>query len=438
MYIPDLSRRDFIKLTGLTVAGMALGCAVNPVTGRSQLMLVSEDEEIQLDRQSSPFQLSADYGMVQDSALAAYVSGVGMRLAKLTHRPQMPYAFRTVNAVYVNAYAFPGGTIAATRGILLKLRNEAELAALLGHELGHVNARHTAQQASKGMIAQALLGSVAMIAGATSQALGNIASQMGMIGAGVFLATYSREAERQADGLSMDYAVAAGYSPEGCTGLMEMLKSLSKNRSGAVELLFSTHPMSDERYQNMVDEAAQKYAAARKNPLYRERYMDNTARLRTRQAAIEAMQKAEEELAKKQYGAAEGRLRQALALAPEDYAGLAIMAKCQFMQERYGEAQRFAQQAKQVYPSEAQGHQICAYACMKIKKFDMAYQDFSTVERLLPGNPDNAFSKGYCLEQMGRIPDAARDYQRYLQKVQEGDKARYAYQRLVQWGYVSR
>ena len=438
MYIPDLSRRDFIKLTGLTVAGMALGCAVNPVTGRSQLMLVSEDEEIQLDRQSSPFQLSADYGMVQDSALAAYVSGVGMRLAKLTHRPQMPYAFRTVNAVYVNAYAFPGGTIAATRGILLKLRNEAELAALLGHELGHVNARHTAQQASKGMIAQALLGSVAMIAGATSQALGNIASQMGMIGAGVFLATYSREAERQADGLSMDYAVAAGYSPEGCTGLMEMLKSLSKNRSGAVELLFSTHPMSEERYQNMVDEAAQKYASARKNPLYRERYMDNTASLRIRQAAIEAMQKAEEELAKKQYGAAEGRLRQALALAPDDYAGLAIMAKCQFMQERYGEAQRFAQQAKQVYPSEAQGHQICAYACMKIKKFDMAYQDFSTVERLLPGNPDNAFSKGYCLEQMGRIPDAARDYQRYLQKVQEGDKARYAYQRLVQWGYVSR
>jgi Flp pilus assembly protein TadD len=74
---------------------------------------------------------------------------------------------------------------------------------------------------------------------------------------------------------------------------------------------------------------------------------------------------------------------------------------------------------------------------MKLKKFDLAYQDFSTVERLLPGNPDNAFSKGYCLEQMGRKPDAAREYQRYLQKVQQGDKASYAYQRLVQWGYMN-
>jgi predicted Zn-dependent protease len=437
MHPTVFSRRDFIKLTGLTAAGMALGCAVNPVTGQSQLMLVSEGEEVQLDRQSSPFQLSADYGMLQDSALAAYISGVGMRLAKLTHRPQMPYAFRTVNAVYVNAYAFPGGTIAATRGILLKLRNEAELAALLGHELGHVNARHTAQQASKGMIAQVLLGSVAMIAGSTSQALGNIASQMGMIGSGLLLASYSREAERQADGLSMDYAVRAGYSPEGCVGLMEMLKNLSKSRSGAVELLFSTHPMSEDRYQAMIAEASQKYSSARKNPLYRERYMDNTARLRALQPAVEAMQKAEEELAKKQYGSAEALLRRALSLAPDDYAGLLIMAKCQFMQERFGEAQRYGQQAKQAYPGEAQGHQVCAYACMKLKNFDMAYQDFSTVERLLPGNPDNAFSKGYCLDNMGRIPEAAAEYKRYLQKVQQGDKAKYAYQRLVKWGYVS-
>ena len=437
MHPSVFSRRDFIKLTGLTATGLALGCAANPVTGRAQLMLVSEDEEIQLDRQSSPFQLSADYGMVQDSVLAAYVAGVGMRLAKLTHRPQMPYAFRPVNAVYVNAYAFPGGTIAATRGILLKLRNEAELAALLGHELGHVNARHTAQQASKGMIVQGVFGSVALITGTVSQALGNIASQMGMIGSGILLATYSRAAERQADSLSMDYAVKAGYSPDGCVGLMQMLSGLSKSRSGAVELLFSTHPMSEDRYEAMISEASQKYAAARKNPLYRERYMDNTARLRTLQPAIESMQKAEEELSKKQYGSAEALLRRALSLAPGDYAGLLTMSKCQFMQKRYGEAHRFAQQAKQVYPAEAQAPQICAYASMKLKKYEMAYQDFSTVERLLPGNPDNSFSKGYCLEQMGRKPDAAREYQRYLQKVQEGDKAQYAYQRLVQWGYVN-
>lgn len=432
-----LNRREFIRMTGLTAAGLALGCAVNPVTGQTQLMLVSEDQEIRLDRQSSPFQLSADYGVVQDSALAAYVSGVGMRLARRTHRPQMPYAFKAVNAVYVNAYAFPGGTIAATRGILLKLKNEAELAALLGHELGHVNARHTAQQASRSMIAQAVLGGVAMIAGGQSRGLGDIASQLGMVGAGALLASYSREAERQADSLSMDYAVAAGYSPEGCVGLMEMLNSLAKSRAGAVELLFSTHPMSDERYRAMLAVAGQKYAAARGNPLYRERYMDATARLRQMKPAIEAMQKAEEALAKKQYAGAEGLLRRGLALAPADYAGLVIMAKCQYLQERYAEARRYAGQAQQAWPGEAQAHQVSAYACMKLKRYDAAYRDIATVERLLPGNPDNAFTKGYCLEHLGRIPEAAREYQRYLGMVQEGDKARYAYGRLVQWGYAA-
>jgi predicted Zn-dependent protease len=436
MRSPYLNRRDFIKYTGLSAAALALGCATNPVTGRSQLMLLSEADEVQLDRQSSPFQLSADYGQMQDSALAAYVSGVGMRLAAKTHRPQMPYAFKTVNAVYVNAYAFPGGTIAATRGILLKLKSEAELAALLGHELGHVNARHAAQQASKTMLTQALLGGVAIIAGSVSQGLGDISQQLGMIGAGVLLASYSREHERQADSLSMDYAVAAGYSPEGCVGLMQMLNALSRSRSSAVELLFATHPMSQDRLQAMIDESSQKYSAARKNPLYRERYMDNTARLRALQPAIESFQKAEEEMAKKQYRSAEARLRHGLSAAPGDYAGLVIMAKCQFLQERYGEALGFAQKAKQACPGEAQGHQVGAYAAMKQKKFDAALDDFSAVERLLPGNPDTTFCKGYCLEQMGRIPQAAAEYKKYLQKVQQGDKATYAYGRLVQWGYA--
>ena len=145
-----LSRRDFIRLSALAAAGLLSGCATNPVTGESQFMLMSEQEEIQIDRQNSPYQLSADYGITQDRRLEAYINETGQRLATLTHRPRMPYRFNVVNATYINAYAFPGGTISATRGILLKLNDEAELASLLGHELGHVNARHTAQQMSKG------------------------------------------------------------------------------------------------------------------------------------------------------------------------------------------------------------------------------------------------------------------------------------------------
>ena len=126
-YRGTLTRRDFMKLAALAAVSTAAGCAANPVTGQSQLMLMGEGEEIQIDRVSSPHQYSADYGLIQDAALMGYVAGVGSGLSRVTHRTQMPYRFNVVNATYVNAYAFPGGSIAVTRGILAELDNEAEL-----------------------------------------------------------------------------------------------------------------------------------------------------------------------------------------------------------------------------------------------------------------------------------------------------------------------
>ena len=134
----------------MTSGGVITGCATNPVTGKRQLMIISEDQEIAVDKENSPHQFSTDYGALQDKTLNEYIDRAGKRIAARTHRPDMPYSFRGVNATYINAYAFPGGSIACTRGILLALDNEAELAGLLGHELGHVNARHTGARMSKG------------------------------------------------------------------------------------------------------------------------------------------------------------------------------------------------------------------------------------------------------------------------------------------------
>ncbi|MGD9105510.1 MAG: M48 family metalloprotease, partial [Desulfobacterales bacterium] len=133
-----ITRREFLWISSMSAAGFMVGCAANPVTGKPQFMMVSEDQEIKIDKQNSPHQFSSDYGPLQDTALNNYINQTGKTLAARTHRPHMPYSFRGVNATYVNAYAFPGGSIAATRGILLDLENEAQLAALLGHELGHV------------------------------------------------------------------------------------------------------------------------------------------------------------------------------------------------------------------------------------------------------------------------------------------------------------
>jgi predicted Zn-dependent protease len=431
-----LSRRRFMWLTGMAAAGVAAGCATNPVTGSTQFMTVSEEEEIQIDRQYSPMQFSDDYGPVQDAALNAYVSGVGRAVASRSHRPNMPYSFRVVNATYINAYAFPGGSIACTRGIVAGLNDEAELAALLGHEIGHVNARHTAEQMSKGTVSNILVGGLSIIADVAAPGLGQVASALGGFGAGAFLASYSRDNERQADALGTEYMVKAGYGPDGMVELMEMLNSLNKSRPSSIELMFSTHPMSDERYQTAVKAVRTTYASSKGLPLYRERFMDNTARLRSIKGAIDEMQKGDKSLAAKNYGQAEDHYQSALRQAPNDYAGLVSMAKCQLIQKRYSEGARYAKQAKAVYPQEAQGHHLSGFAALNLKEYESAYQDFQASQRLLPGNPNTLFFMGYAQEGMNHRPEAAREYRRYLQQVQQGKYAQHAAQRLREWGYA--
>jgi len=413
-----MTRRRFLRLSSMAAAGFAAGCATNPVTGKSQLMLVSEDQEIQIDQQYSPYQFSADYGTVQDTGLNRYIDRTGQNMAGRTHRTGMPYNFHVVNATYVNAYAFPGGTIACTRGILLSLDNEAELAALLGHELGHVNARHTAEQMSKGMLTQAVVGGLSAVAGAAGSGYGSLASQLGQIGAGALLASYSRDNERQADALGMAYIVKSGYSSEGMVGLMDMLNSLGKHKPSAMELMFATHPMSAERYQTVVNSAATEYSAAKGQPLYRERYMDHTAGLRAQKGAIEAIQKGEKALAQTKYPAAEEHYRRALKVAPGDYTALVLMSKTQLAQKKWVVGRQYAEMAQKAYPGEAQAYHLSGFAKIKLKDYEGALEEFNRYDQVLAGNPNR---------------EAGGEYQRYLQAVQQGDRARHAYQRLQEW-----
>ena len=430
------SRREFLALSALAAAGFLAGCAINPVTGKNQLMLVSQDWEVQVDQENSPHQFSTDYGKLQDNALDNYIQQVGKAMVPHTHRPDMPYLFQGVNATYINAYAFPGGSIAATRGILLSLESEAELSALLGHELGHVNSRHTAQQMSKGMLTQAVVGGVAAFAGTKGDAFGQIAGQLGMLGAGALLASYSRDNEREADRLGMTYMTKSGYGTEGFVGLMSMLNGLHKGNAGAASLLFATHPMSQERYDTAVSLKNNEFSRFVSQPLYRERYMDHTAGLRKLKPAIGFFQKAEESMAREAYDQAEASFDQGLKLAPTDYAGLVMMAKCQMVKQKYDQALQFSEKAKQVYPQEAQANHLSGFAKVKLKKFDQAVSDFTAYETKLPGNPNTIFYRGYAYEGMGNKKKSAEDYTHYLQQVKEGEQAKHAYQCLVQWGVI--
>jgi predicted Zn-dependent protease len=439
IYRREMTRRDFLWLASLAAAAPVLsglsGCATDPVTGQSTLVGLSERDEIELDRKAAPQQFSADYGAVQDEALNAYVNSVERSLGSRSHRPALPYSARAVNANYINAYTFPGGSMAATRGILLEMQNEDELAALLGHETGHVNARHAAEQAGKSMIAQAAVGIAGVAVGASGYGdLAPVVNLVGQVGASALLASYSRDNEREADSLGMEYMSRAGYNPEGMVRLMDVLRSQSKEQPGMIQTMFSTHPMSEERYATARREAEARYASLRGKPLARERYMDATARLRALKPAIGEQQKAQTLMAKKDLAQAEGHLTSALRLAPDDYAGLVIMGKCQIAQKRFPEADRYLARAVQVYPAEAQGQYLSGLCKLALKQPDLALARFDAYDRLLPGNANTLFFKGVAYESMQNRRAAGEQYARYVRSGAQNQQAQYAARRLQEWG----
>lgn len=435
LIISGLSRRDFLKLSSLSLTGLIAGCAVNPVTGKKMLALMSEQEETEIDRLYAPLQFSSDLGSVQDNELNQYISTVGTSVASVSHRPKMPFSFRAVNAVYANAYAFPGGSIAVTRGLLLSLNNEAELAGLLGHEVAHVAARHTASRMSKAMLLNLAVVLTGVIVSTKDEKAGMITAGLGMIGSTLLLAKYSREDERQADELGMEYMVKAGYAPSGMVGLMDHLRRLSNRQPDVIEKMFSSHPMSEERYQTAVKRMTTVYGDRQSLTEARERYMDRTAELRRLKDVIENLQNGQKAMAEKKYQESESFFKKGLAQAPDDYAALVMMGALKIVKNELKEAEKFAEAARLVYPQEAQSYNLSGTARLLQKKYALALESFDQYEKILPEDPNPAFYKGFSQEQMQRKGEAAREYQRYLEKVKEGEQADYARQRLREWGY---
>ncbi|MCG8565137.1 MAG: M48 family metalloprotease [Desulfobacterales bacterium] len=439
---PDMGRRRFIKNSVLTLAAAGLvplvGCSKDPVTGKKQFVMMSRDQEIGLDRHHSPFQFSSDYGVSNDAALNGYISQVGKGMVSHVHRPRMPYNFQCVNATYVNAYAFPGGTIAVTRGILLELENEAELAALLGHELGHVNARHSAEQATKGQLSALLIGGISVLASGQGDGYGQLTQQLGALGQGLFLSKYSRDNEREADALGHEYMVKGGYSSKGFVGLMEMLNSLHKSKASAASMLFATHPMGSERLSVARNRDRGIYNRYANGSLNRERYMDMTASLRRMAPAIKQMQEGEKYLAGESYGSAEKAFQAAVKKLPRDYTGQLLLAKCYLSQKKAAKALPHAREAAAVNPKESQAPYIAGLCRLGLKQYRRAHDDFSKSDRLLPGNPQLTFFKGYSQDNYGNRPGAARDYQSYLKQMNYASNkyTQHAYKRLKAMGYI--
>lgn len=223
-------------------------CAVNPVTGQRELALVPESSELQIGAQQyAPARQMQGGDYRANPRLTEYVQAVGKKLAAVSDR-KLPYEFQIVNDSSPNAWALPGGKIAVNRGLLLELDNEAELAAVLGHEIVHAAARHTAQGMERGLLLRGALSAVGVVTG--SSGYSDLAVGAAGVGANLINQSYSREAELEADHFGMNYMRQAGYDPQAAVGLQETFVRLSKNREqNWLTGLFASHPPSQERVE---------------------------------------------------------------------------------------------------------------------------------------------------------------------------------------------
>ncbi len=294
---------------------LSAGCGTNPVTGRTELQLVSESQEIQIGQQNyAPARQSQGGDYVVDPELTAYVQEVGKKLAAVSDRPDLPYEFVVLNDSTPNAWAMPGGKIAFNRGLLYELNSEAELAAVLAHEIVHAAARHGAKGMERGLLLQGAIMAVGI--GTADSRYSQLLVGGAQVAAQLTNQKYGRDAESESDLYGMRYMKKAGYDPTAAVTLQETFVRLSEGRkTNWLEGLFASHPPSPARVEANRKTLAEIGAGGEWD---RERYALRTAKLRETRPAYQAYDEGVRALAKGEGARAADLARQAIDIQPRE------------------------------------------------------------------------------------------------------------------------
>ena len=339
---------NLIRGCGLIVPAVLLtACAVNPVTGKNEIALVSESQETAIGQKNyGPYRQAQGGDYVVEPELTRYVQAVGSRIAKASDR-QLPYEFSVINDSSPNAWALPGGKISINRGLLVELRNEAELAAVLAHEIVHAAARHSAQSMERGIFLQGALIAAGVALGDSGY------RDVGMMGAnlGAQLTNqkFGRDDETEADAYGMRYMVRAGYDPAAAVGLQETFVRLAEGKeSNWLEGLFASHPPSRERVA-----ANRALLAQLGNPggdLGEARYQQAIARLKRTKPAYEAYDEARAAVKKGDLDGALNKVNKAISIEPKEATFLGLRGEIRAAQDNDPAALRDLDQAVALNP----------------------------------------------------------------------------------------
>ncbi len=243
---------------GALMLVMLTGCQMNPATGQRNFNVFSEGAEIRLGAEAQP-EFIRDYGgPIPSATIQNYVSNLGQQLANESERAGLPWEFHVVDSSVINAFALPGGKIFLTRGILAKFKSEAELAGVLGHEIGHVTAQHMGQQMSQRLVVSGVLIGLGVAAQTSDEDWLKILGVGTQVGGTLYLLSFGRDQEKQADELGIRYMTRLGYNPMGLVRVMEMFQA-EESAGGRPPEFLSTHPAPQSRVDHLMSLIRSRY-----------------------------------------------------------------------------------------------------------------------------------------------------------------------------------
>lgn len=397
-------------LPALAVLAVLAGCGTNPVTGKKEIQFISEAQEVQLGvenylstRQSE----GGDFTVLPE--LTTYVQEVGNKLAAVADR-KLPYEFVVLNNSVPNAWALPGGKIAVNRGLLTELKNEAELAAVLGHEIVHAAARHGAKAQERGTLLQAglALATVGAAVSGTDEAVTGLLIGGAGVGAQLVQTRYGREQELESDEYGMKYMKLAGYDPAAAISLQETFVRLSEGRRpGWLEGLFATHPPSQERVERNRRHAQ---VLGMGGELGAERYQARIAALQKVKPGYDKYDQAMAALQKKDMATARVLAQEAIRVVPSEGRFHQLLGDIDVTEKKYRDSLAHYEKAMQLSPDYFGSYLGAGVAQYQLGNRQRAKEWLERSARLLPTAPA-ALYLGNIARDSGDRETALRLYQ---------------------------
>ncbi|MCS7196697.1 MAG: M48 family metalloprotease [Aquificaceae bacterium] len=405
----QLSRRGFLKSACLLVVTPFLSSCAEATARGSFLNLLPEQKEIEIGRAYIPYAVEEWDGLYPEEEVQAYIRTVGLALVKQVDR-KLPYQFYVVNSSKVNAFALPGGPVMLTRGLFLRLGSESELASVLAHELGHINARHHARFLEKQFGINLLLSIGSLLLG--DKPYGQALLQFSQIGAGLMTLKFSRDQEREADRYGILYTYKAGYDPAGMIRVFEIFRSME--REGRPPEWLSTHPLPETRIRE-VSREIEKLKPSGAFIADTQDFQRVKSKLKETQASFEEFDKGKRAFGERNYRTALEHFRRAAEIYPENYPARAYMAYLLAKEGRVVEAERQSLWALQIRQEVFLTNYVHGYVKFAQGEYQTSLKYLQKANQLIPDHPSTHYYLGRNYEALGHRSKAVEHYRLALE-----------------------